>query len=69
MTEPEKLRDQIALVEALADYARFKVESDATGATIVRLARRLVEDPRLTDADAVRIAGRHALAAVRERAS
>jgi len=61
-----RLADQIELVEALADFARFKVQADRAGELIVRLARRLVVDSTLPDSEVVRLAGRDAMSAVKE---
>lgn len=60
----ERLLDQIALVDALADYASARAARDLAEALLVRLARRLTEKWELTDAEAVRLAGREALAAL-----
>jgi hypothetical protein len=61
----ERLVDQIALVETLADYARASADRDLARYQLVRLARRLTESWELTDEEALRIAGREALAAIR----
>ncbi len=63
----DRLLDQIALVDALAEYARATVERDAAQAVLVRLARRLVDGGHLTDAEAVSVAGKEALSALREK--
>jgi hypothetical protein len=61
----ERLVDQIALVETLADYARASADRDLARCRLVRLARRLTESWELTDEEALRIAGGEALAAIR----
>ncbi len=65
MNEEGRLSDQIALVSALAEHVQATLQRDLSEAALVRLARRLVEDTRLSDAEAVRLVGREALAAVR----
>ena len=62
--ERARLLDQIALVDALADYASASAARELAEATLVRLARRLTERWELTDAEAVRVAGREALLAL-----
>ena len=59
-----RLVDEVAFVEALADFARATVERNMAEALLLRLARRLVTDAALTDAQVVRLAGREALAAL-----
>ncbi len=67
-----RLVDEVAFVEALSDFARATVERNMAEALLLRLARRLVTDAALTDAQVVRLAGREALAALaraKERAT
>jgi len=60
----ERLLDQIALVEALAHHVRASTEKSLAEAMLIRLARRLTENGRLSDADALRQAGREAILAL-----
>ncbi len=62
----ERLEDQIALVDALAQYARATVAREAAQAVLLRLARRLTDGAQLTDAQVVSVAGREALLALGE---
>ena len=57
--------DQLDLLSALTDYAQALVLGEVARATVLRLARRLVQDPRLTDEEVVRLAGRRALDTLR----
>jgi hypothetical protein len=59
-----KLRDQIDLVEALAQYVRASTEKASLEVALVRLARRLTEKWELSDPEALRTAGKEALAAL-----
>ena len=62
--ERARLLDQIALVSALAELVQAGLQRDLSEVALIRLARRLVQDGRLSDVEAVRLAGREALEAV-----
>lgn len=64
MSSRERLLDQIALVEALAQHVRASTEKALAERALIRLARRLTERWELTDAEALRVAGNEALAAL-----
>jgi hypothetical protein len=59
--------DQIELLSLLADYAQALFLGEALRGAVLRLARRLVQDPGLTDEEAVRLAGSEAFKRLKDQ--
>lgn len=63
-----KLELQIELVEAASEFTAAEVMARSAREKVLRASRKLVNDPLLTDEEAIRKAGAEALQAVAEAA-
>jgi len=69
VSERARLLDQIALIDALARHVIASREKRTAETELVRLARRLTENWKLSDAEALRLAGADALSNVARASS